>query len=46
VDDLREIMAYYRLQAQDHAYEQWKAKMEQLHAQRAKGHVGGSMTGS
>lgn len=28
-------MAYYRIQAEDRAHEQWRAKIEELHKQRA-----------
>jgi hypothetical protein len=38
-------MAYYRIQAQDRAHEQWKSKMEELHQRKVRAENGrmGSM---
>lgn len=30
VDDIREVMAYYKMQSEDRAQEQWKTKLDQL----------------
>lgn len=36
VDDLREILAYYKIQADDEAERKWKAKLEELHAKKTR----------
>lgn len=39
-DDIREIMAYFRIQAQDRAHAQWKQKIAELQEKKARGEGG------
>lgn len=42
---MREMLAYFRIQAEDRAHEAWRSKMEQLAEKRARA-MGGRGPGS
>lgn len=42
---MRELYAYFRIQAEDRAHEQWTTKMKELHDKKKKAERG-RMTGS
>lgn len=35
-DDLKEILAYYRIQSEDRAQEAWKKKLEEIHGKKSR----------